>query len=97
MNKFYSMVGMARKSGNIMFGFDTTISFIKNNNKILVILANDASEKTKKNVIFECDKYGCKYIEYGEKDIYGSILNKKAVSVLAVTDVNMISYLLKNQ
>ena len=96
-NKIYGMLGIARKAGKLVFGYDMAVSLIKSNNaEILVILASDTSEKTKKNIIFECDKNGRKYIEYGEKLVYGKILNKKEVGVLTVTDKNIISYLKDN-
>lgn len=97
MNKFYGMLGIARKAGKLVFGYDTTVSLMKSNIvDILVIVANDASEKTKKNIVFECNKYNRSHIEYGEKVVYGKILNKKEVSALAVTDKNIISYLKNN-
>lgn len=96
-NKIYGMLGIARKAGKLVFGYDMAVSLIKGNNaEILVILANDTSEKTKKNIVFECEKYGRKYIEYGEKLVYGKILNKTEVGVLTITDKNMISYLIDN-
>lgn len=96
-NKVYGMLGIARKAGKLVFGYDMAVSLIKSNNaEILIILASDTSEKTKKNIIFECDKNGRKYIEYGEKLVYGKILNKKEVGVLTVTDKNIISYLKDN-
>lgn len=97
INKIYGMLGIARKAGKLVFGYDMTVSLIKgNNSEILVVLASDTSEKTKKNIIFECDKYGRKYIEYGEKLVYGKILNKKEVGILTITDKNIISYLKDN-
>lgn len=100
MNKFYGMIGIGRKGGKVIYGYDQTINLIKDSKAhlktILVVVANDASDKTKKNVIFECNKYQCEYLEYGEKVVYGKIMNKKEVSVLAVTDQNIISYLNNN-
>lgn len=98
INKIYGMLSIARKAGKLVFGYDMTVSLIKGNNnaEILVVLASDTSEKTKKNIIFECDKYGRKYIEYGEKLVYGKILNKKEVGILTITDKNIISYLKDN-
>ena len=96
-NKIYGMLGIARKAGKLVFGYDMAASLIKGNNaEILVILASDTSEKTKKNIVFECEKNGRKYREYGEKLVYGKILNKKEVGVLTVTDKNIISYLEDN-
>ncbi|QSX06546.1 ribosomal L7Ae/L30e/S12e/Gadd45 family protein [Sedimentibacter sp. zth1] len=97
MNKFYGMLGIARKAGKVILGYDTTVSLIKSSSKnILVVIASDASEKTKKNIVFECERVNCEFLEYGEKVVYGKILNKKEVSVLAVTDKNIIPYLKNN-
>ena len=97
MNKFYGMLGIAKKAGKLTIGYDTAVFTIKSNAAdILIIVAGDASDKTKKNIIFECNKYNRDYIEYGEKVEYGRILNKKEIGVLAVTDKNIISYLKNN-
>jgi ribosomal protein L7Ae-like RNA K-turn-binding protein len=77
MNKIYSMLGLARKGGNISIGFDTTKADIEKNKSFLVIIAEDASEKTKENIIFLCRRHNSKYIEFGEKEILGKSLGKK--------------------
>ena len=92
MNKIYSMLGLARKGGNISIGFDTTKADIEKNKSFLVIIAEDASEKTKENIIFLCRRHNSKY-EFGEKEILGKSL-VKPVSVLSVTDKNIASYIL---
>lgn len=96
MNKIYSILGIARKGGNISIGYDVTCLDVKDNKSKLVLIATDASDKTKKNVQFICDKYETKYIEYGEKEILGKSLGKKMVSVISVKDMNIASYLLNN-
>ncbi|HHZ01036.1 MAG TPA: ribosomal L7Ae/L30e/S12e/Gadd45 family protein [Sedimentibacter sp.] len=96
MNKIYSMLGLARKGGKISIGFDLTKSDVENNKSFLVVIAGDASEKTKKNIKFICDRYRCPYIEYGEKENLGKSLGKNPVSVLSVTDKNIASYLINN-
>lgn len=94
MHKIYSMLGIARKGGNISIGFDAACIDIEKNKSALVVIASDASDKTKKNIKFICDKYNCKYIEFGEKEIIGKSLGRKVVSVLSVNDKNIASYLL---
>ena len=96
MHKIYSMLGIAKKGGNVSIGFDSTKISIENNKSFLVIIALDASEKTKKNIKFICDKYDCEYIEFGEKEILGKSLGKRVVSVLSISDKNIASYLLNN-
>jgi ribosomal protein L7Ae-like RNA K-turn-binding protein len=96
MNKIYSMIGIARKGGNISIGYDVTCLDVKDNKSKLVLIATDASDKTKKNIQFICDKFDIKYVEYGEKEILGKSLGRKVVSVLSINDTNIASYLLNN-
>lgn len=96
MNKAYSMLGLAKKGKNISIGFDASCLDIKDNKSKLILIAVDASDKTKKNIQFYCDKFNIKYIEFGEKEILGKNLGKKVVSVLSVNDSNIASYLLNN-
>ena len=81
MNKIYSMLGIAKKGGNISIGFDASCLAIKNKQSILVMIAVDASEKTKENIQFLCKKYTINCVEYGEKELLGKSLGKKVVSV----------------
>lgn len=95
-DKIYSMIGIARKGGKIAIGYDVTCSEIEKGKSDLVLIALDASDKTKKNVQFFCNKYNCKYIEYGEKELLGKSLGRKMVGVLSISDKNIASYLLNN-
>jgi ribosomal protein L7Ae-like RNA K-turn-binding protein len=90
------MLGLARKGGNVSIGFDAACLDIKDGKTALALIASDASEKTKSNIIFVCDRYGCRYIEYGEKEGLGRSLGKKVVSVLSINDKNIASYILNN-
>lgn len=96
MNKFYSMLGLARRGGKISAGYDATCAAMQKNKDCLVVIAADASDKTRKNILYFCEKYGCRHIEYGEKEMLGKSLGKKTLSVLAVNDENIIKYLLNN-
>jgi len=90
------MLGIGRKGGNITIGFDAAVSDLEKNKSYLVIIASDASEKTKKNIRYYCERYNCEYIEYGEKEILGRSLGRKVVSVLSIRDKNIAKYILNN-
>lgn len=94
MNKFYSMIGMARKCGKVTVGFDATTLIVKKRKAFVVIIAEDASEKTKKNMIFHCNNNSCMYIIKGKKEKLGNILGKKYVSIAAIAEKNIASYLI---
>lgn len=95
MNKIYSILGIAKKGGKISIGYDAVYTDVKNKKSKLVLSAADASNNTKRNIKFICDKCGIKQIEYGEKEILGKSLGRKVVGVLSVNDKNIASYLLK--
>lgn len=96
MNKIYSMLGIAKKGGKISIGFDAACLDIKHKKSILVIIAVDASEKTKENIQFLCKKHDIEYVEYGKKEILGRSIGRKVVSVMSINDKNIASYLLNN-
>ncbi|MDW5300695.1 MAG: ribosomal L7Ae/L30e/S12e/Gadd45 family protein [Sedimentibacter sp.] len=95
-DKIYSIIGIARKGGKVAIGFDVTCSDIEKNKSALVLITTDASDKTKKNIQFVCEKYNCKYVEYGEKELLGKSLGKKMVGVASIRDINIASYILNN-
>lgn len=95
-NKIYSMVGIGRKGGKITIGYDATCSDIKNKKSALVIITNDASERTKNNIKLLCDEFKVQIIEFGDKLDLGKSLGREMVSVLSIKDKNIASYLLQN-
>ena len=56
---FLSTLGLCRKSGKLIHGFDPVCDELKNpRSKIAgVVIAKDVSEKTQKEMRFFCDKY----------------------------------------
>ena len=47
MDKVYSLLGLAKKAGQLLSGDDTCERTIKSGKAVLVIVAGDASENTK--------------------------------------------------
>lgn len=80
------MLGLARRAGKLVYGFDATVSSIKEEKAQLVVVACDISEKTEKNVRFEAVKKAIDVIKSSEtiEDISRGI-GKKA-GVLAIID-----------
>lgn len=48
-NKIYGLLGLARKAGKISFGTQSCIEAIEKRKAKLVIIAEDCSDRTKKN------------------------------------------------
>ena len=57
MNRALSALGLARRAGKLNWGFDTAVEAMRGGACGVVILAADLSDKTKKNVRFEAEKY----------------------------------------
>ena len=51
-DKFLALLGFASKSGNLSFGADSVKEAIKRKKAKLVIVANDISEKSRKEIRF---------------------------------------------
>lgn len=96
MNKIYGMLGFARKSGNLLLGYDAVTDGIKNKKVVLVICSTDSSEKIRDKVKKLCNTNTIKCLDYGLKVEIGSILNKSEVSFVGICDGNMADYIMKH-
>ena len=63
MNRVLSALGLARRAGKLNWGFDTAVEAMRSGACGVVILAADLSDKTKKNVRFEAEKYHVSVLE----------------------------------
>ena len=86
MNKALSAMGLARRAGKLNWGYETVVEAMKAGSCSLTLTAVDLSEKTKKNVRFEAERYGVPYIEtaFTLEEISAAI-GKKA-GVIAICD-----------
>lgn len=85
-DKVLSILGIAAKAGYIASGEFQTERAIKTSMAHLVIVAEDASENTKKMFRNMCEFYEVPQIIYGTKDQIGHAVGKEYRSSLAVTD-----------
>lgn len=88
MNKSLGVIGLCRKAGKLIFGFDAVVFEMKRKNSKVkgVFLAKDISENSQKEIRFFAEKYNVNVIatEFTMNDIE-SVL-KKRTGILAVTD-----------
>ncbi|MBO5315561.1 MAG: ribosomal L7Ae/L30e/S12e/Gadd45 family protein [Clostridia bacterium] len=89
--RFRGMLGFAMRAGKVLIGTDRVISALPDRGEKavrLVLIANDASEATKKKLAFKCEFYGKEIIVAplsGEE--LGKLLGKLYVpAVAAITD-----------
>lgn len=86
MNKVHSMIGLATKAGKVVSGEFAVEKAIKDGKAFLVLIAEDASDNTKKHFSDMCIYRKIPYQVYGEKDTLGHMIGKDERASLAVTD-----------
>ena len=77
IDKALNMISMAMKAGKLVSGEFACEQAIKDGSGCLCIVANDASNNTKKSFSNSCNFYEVKYIEYGTKESLGHAIGKE--------------------
>lgn len=90
-----SMLGIAMKAGKVASGEYQTEHAIKSGKAKLVIIAEDASDNTKKMFESMCAHYGVRQICYGSKESLGHNIGKEFRASLAVTDRGLAQAILQ--
>lgn len=93
--KFFRMLGLAARMRGIAFGEGAVKDAIRSGKAELVIVAEDASENTKKKFKNSCDFYGIKMLEFGEKLTLGKYTGREFAVVLAVLNKGIAEELKK--
>ena len=84
--KAMSLIGFAKKSGNLVSGVNTCGFAIAKGKAKLVILASDISAGSEKKIMKEIRKKGVPYIKYGTIDELSHIAGESGRSVFAVLE-----------
>ena len=87
-SKIYGLLGLATRAGKITFGTDACVSDIEKNKINLIIVAADASERTKSKFNNLCNSKGIKFIEYLTINEISHAIGKNNKAVIGVKDVN---------
>ena len=85
-SKALSLVSLATKAGKTASGEFCTEKEVKTGMAELVIVAEDASDNTKKKFKNMCNFYEVPIYFYGDKDTLGHAMGKEFRATLAVTD-----------
>ena len=88
-DKVLALLGLAMRGRNLVSGEFQTENAIKDGSAMLVIVAEDASENTKKLFKDKCSFYHVPVFGYGTKAMLGRAIGKDLRSSLAVTDAGL--------
>lgn len=61
-DKVLALLGFASKAGKLSYGMDSVRTTLSQKKSKLVLIANDVSQKSMKEVNFHCEKYSVKAI-----------------------------------
>lgn len=95
-NKAFSMIGLATRAGKLVSGEFSTEKAVKTGTAFLVIVAEDASDNTKKLFSDKTAYYNVPLRLYGTKEELGSAMGKEFRASIAVTDSGFATQIIKH-
>ncbi len=94
-NKVLLLVGLAERAGKIKSGEFSTEKSVKTGKASMVVVAEDASENTRKKFRNMCTFYEVPICFYSDKNCLGNAIGKEFRASLAVEDDNFAKAILK--
>ena len=94
-NKVLSLLGMAMRGRNLVSGEFQTLEAIRRGSAMLVIIAEDASDNTRKLFSDKCSWYEVPIAFYGTRESLGRALGKDFRSSLGVCEAGLADAIVK--
>ena len=88
-NRVLSLLGIAMKGRNLVSGEFQTLEAIRKGSAMLVIIAEDASDNTRKLFADKCAWYEVPVAYYGTKETLGRAVGKDFRSSLGVCEAGL--------
>lgn len=85
-NKILSMLGLAQKAGKVSSGEFSTENAVKSGKAFIVIVADDASDNTKKKFSNMCEYYKVPIYFLFDKELLGHYIGKEFRASLSIND-----------
>lgn len=89
------LLGLAKKAGKVKSGSFATERSIQVGEACLVIIAEDASDNTRKKFVDKCTYYDIPYIVFGNSEELGHMIGNEARKVLSIEDEGFANSILK--
>ena len=83
------MLSLSQRAGKLAVGERGCEMALQSGEAVLVIIAEDASDNTKKKFMQKAFHYNVKCFELGTKVDIGSVIGKDGAAVVALKDLNM--------
>lgn len=96
MNNILSNLGICRRAGKLVAGFDAVCGLLsKSASDMVVFLTSDASPKTAKEIKYHADKYDIEVVMLPVTKLDICEILNKSFAVLAVIDLKMANMIKK--
>lgn len=89
ISKVYGLLGISSKAGKVVSGTEIVEEGISNKSIKLVIIADDASERTKDHIGKLCQKQNILYIVYGTIFDNSKAIGKSNRAIIGIRDKNL--------
>lgn len=94
-HKILGLLGLCTKAGAIVFGTDACIDLIQRKKIKLIIIAEDAADRTKRNFEFLCKQNEISMFIWGESSQISKAIGKNNKVVVGVKDKNFAQQITK--
>lgn len=89
INKVYGLLGISSKAGKVISGTEVVLEAIRKHKVKLVIVAEDAAERTIKNIKYECEKNNINMVVFGNIFDNSKYIGKQNRAVIGISDINL--------
>ena len=94
-NKVLGLLGITAKAGRIVAGADIVKDLAQRGKLRLVIVAEDASERTKKNTKMICEENKIPMLTYSKIEELSRAIGQKNRAILGIKDKNLSAEIYK--
>lgn len=93
--KVLGMLGLCTKAGGVLSGTDACIDLLERRKAKLIIVAEDAADRTKKNIEFIAKQNNVRICFFGTIEEISKAIGKKNKAVIAIRNKNFADAILK--
>lgn len=88
MNKVYSYLGLAKRAGQVVSGEQAVMGGIQRGKVLLILIATDASENTRRKFNSLALNHNVNCYTYGNKDLLGQAMGQTPRAVVGIVNRN---------
>ena len=89
-NKIINLLGLATRARNIVSGDNAVENALKLNKVKMLIISEEASDKTKKNYKFYANKYNIPIIFIGTIEELSKAIGENNRAIIGIKDINIV-------